>query len=674
LNPSASFRSLSPNISLITALCAGLVWAVPFLKAQTNPLRAAASAVESFDASGLREPVRIGAAGVAQEGDDPAYARPDFDDSKWLKVDAKTRLREYFPRSQSPVIWRRIRVKVYPGQTDLALQAYDISRAFEVYVNGQKLIASGQVEPYVAYTRDARLIARIPEEQLRTGIFVIAIRIRAPITAWTSAAPGFRASTLMLGNESALKDKNSLSMIGENAVPFLTNLLSLGVGLVALALFLSQRQRREYLWIFVLGMLNAAILPLLAISIIRNLPASLFISYEILRFGTNLTMILMVRAFLREPFGWLLLLGTSVGCFISYVFEVGYLYGALPYSFAVYEVIPIAIVFAVILPVLLFRQLRRGDREAGILLIPFFFYSLGVYGFMGARLLQQIPPLRSVALRAEQLIFGIPLGMLTVGLGDLGILIFYFSLAIILVIRAARISRQQAVLEGEMAAAREVQQVLLPDRVEAVPGFTVESVYQPAQQVGGDFFQILPAGEGGLLVVVGDVAGKGLPAAMLVSVLVGTIRGVAEYTEDPSELLANLNERLVGRGGGGFSTALVARISASGSVTIANAGHLSPYLDGREVELPGALPLGVMSGAAYETTQIFLAAGSRLTFYSDGVIEAQNQKGELFGFERGKEISTQSAAAIVEAAKQFGQSDDITVVAIERHIPIAAVA
>jgi hypothetical protein len=230
----------------------------------------------------------------------------------------------------------------------------------------------------------------------------------------------------------------------------------------------------------------------------------------------------------------------------------------------------------------------------------------------------------------------------------------------------AEMSRQQALLEGELAAAREVQQVILPEQAEAVPGFKVESVYQPARQVGGDFFQVLPAGQGGLLVVVGDVAGKGLPAAMLVSVLIGAIRGVAEYTKDPVEILGRLNERLIGRTQGGFSTALVARIAADGGVTIANAGHLSPYLDGQEIELQGALPLGVVKNAAYQVTRFHLPQGSRLTFYSDGVVEAQNAKGELFGFERGKAISTQSAAAIVEAATQFGQEDDITVVTIER--------
>jgi serine/threonine protein phosphatase PrpC len=230
----------------------------------------------------------------------------------------------------------------------------------------------------------------------------------------------------------------------------------------------------------------------------------------------------------------------------------------------------------------------------------------------------------------------------------------------------AEMSRQQALLENELAAAREVQQVILPERAEAVPGFNVESVYQPSRQVGGDFFQILPTDQGGLLVVVGDVAGKGLPAAMLVSVLIGAIRGAAEYTNDPAELLARLNERLIGRTQGGFSTALVARIEVDGSVIIANAGHLSPYLDGQEVELHGALPLGVVENATYQITHFHLPQGSRLTFYSDGVVEAQNQDGELFGFERGRVISVQPAAVIVQAVTQFGQEDDITVVTIER--------
>jgi Stage II sporulation protein E (SpoIIE) len=232
--------------------------------------------------------------------------------------------------------------------------------------------------------------------------------------------------------------------------------------------------------------------------------------------------------------------------------------------------------------------------------------------------------------------------------------------------RHIRAQAEKAVLEAEMAAARAVQQMILPEQSESFPGYTVETVYRPALQVGGDFFQVLPAGKCGLLIVVGDVAGKGLPAALLVSLLVGSIRATAEDTHDPVLILRKLHDRLMGRTCGGFSTALAAHIADDGLVTIANAGHLSPYLDGREVEIAGALPLGIIDGGQYETMTFVLQAGSRLTFYSDGVVEAQNETGELFGFERAKAISMEPAAAIVEAAVRFGQSDDITVVTIER--------
>ena len=109
-------------------------------------------------------------------------------------------------------------------------------------------------------------------------------------------------------------------------------------------------------------------------------------------------------------------------------------------------------------------------------------------------------------------------------------------------------------------------------------------------------------------------------------------------------------------------------------MTIANAGHLSPYLDGKEVELAGALPLGIMSGVAYETTRLTLAPGSRLTFYSDGVIEAQNEFGELLGFARGRELSKHPAALIVKVAQKFGQTDDITVVSVTRDVAIESAA
>lgn len=251
--------------------------------------------------------------------------------------------------------------------------------------------------------------------------------------------------------------------------------------------------------------------------------------------------------------------------------------------------------------------------------------------------------------------------IITICLGYAGLVVVSISEAR----RYARSQAEKASLEAEMAAARQVQQVILPEPGAVFPGYKVESVYRPAQQVGGDFFQMLQA-DGGMLVVVGDVAGKGLPAAMLVSMLVGVIRATADATHDPAMLLGKLHDRLLGHSAGGFSTALAAYIAADGEVTIANAGHLSPYLDGREVELPGALPLGVDGGGRYESVRLALPAGSQLTFLSDGVVEAQSASGELFGFDRAKAISRQAAAAIADEAVRFGQEDDITVVTVER--------
>jgi hypothetical protein len=233
--------------------------------------------------------------------------------------------------------------------------------------------------------------------------------------------------------------------------------------------------------------------------------------------------------------------------------------------------------------------------------------------------------------------------------------------------RRMRVTTEKAVLDTEMAAAREVQQVIVPEQAECFPGFCVDSTYVPAQQVGGDFFQILPDGDGGMLVVVGDVTGKGLSAAMLVSMLVGSIRTAAEDSHDPARILRKLHDRLLGRGSGGYATAIAARIGCDGTVTVANAGHLPPYLDGKEIELAGTLPLGFAGGGLYQTASFMIEPGSRLVFLTDGVVEAQGHGGELFGFDRTRKISTKTAAEIGDAARDFGQSDDITVVTIERN-------
>jgi serine phosphatase RsbU (regulator of sigma subunit) len=166
-----------------------------------------------------------------------------------------------------------------------------------------------------------------------------------------------------------------------------------------------------------------------------------------------------------------------------------------------------------------------------------------------------------------------------------------------------------------------------------------------------------------LLAVIGDVSGKGMPAAMTVSLLVGTVRTLAHFLHDPAEVLTAMNQRLIGRGSG-FTTALVLRLDPDGTLTAANAGHIAPYANGKELGLSNGLPLGITADAAYANSTLHLEADTTLTLLTDGVVEAQNAKGELFGFDRAAAISSKPAQKVAEAARTFGQQDDITVLSL----------
>jgi len=254
---------------------------------------------------------------------------------------------------------------------------------------------------------------------------------------------------------------------------------------------------------------------------------------------------------------------------------------------------------------------------------------------------------------------------------DLASIFFLGAVAYVLIERFAETHAERARLHGEFEAARTVQQVLIPDFLPAVAGLSVESAYLPAQEVGGDFFQVLAIpGSGDAFIVIGDVSGHGLKAAMTVSLIVGTLRTLAEYVVSPCEMLAGVNRRLYGRGAG-FATCLVLKITPEGDVTIANAGHPNPYLDGVEILTDSNLPLGIALEAQYEETRLHIDPGQAFTLVTDGVVEATAvTTRELFGFDRTQAISTQAAQAIAEAARAFGagspQADDITVLTVTR--------
>jgi hypothetical protein len=230
---------------------------------------------------------------------------------------------------------------------------------------------------------------------------------------------------------------------------------------------------------------------------------------------------------------------------------------------------------------------------------------------------------------------------------------------------------RQGALEQEFKSARELQQVLIPDVLPELPGFAVTSAYRPAQEVGGDFFQIIPLeGEsaGSTMILLGDVSGKGLKAAMTVSLIVGAARTLAKFAPHPADMLSELNVRLCGRMQGGFTTCLAMRLSPDGQCTMASAGHPAPFLNLHELELPGALPLGVMADTVYKEATFNLGEGDHFALYTDGLLEARSPSGEIFSFARLDKLfsSRPNADQATQAAVDFGQDDDITVLTLTR--------
>jgi len=221
---------------------------------------------------------------------------------------------------------------------------------------------------------------------------------------------------------------------------------------------------------------------------------------------------------------------------------------------------------------------------------------------------------------------------------------------------------ERAEMRGELSAARQVQHLLIPDKILVTPGVTVSSAFLPASEVGGDFYLCRALVNGAQRVLLGDVSGKGVAAALTSALLLGAADRCDDFR--PAAVLKELNAALRHSGIEGFTTCLCADLSATGILLIANAGQLPPYRNGQEIEIPAGLPLGVDAAVEYAETSLQLAPGDKLTFLSDGVVEARNAVGELFGFDRTRQLSSRAAQQIADAAVQFGQQDDITVLTL----------
>ena len=202
-----------------------------------------------------------------------------------------------------------------------------------------------------------------------------------------------------------------------------------------------------------------------------------------------------------------------------------------------------------------------------------------------------------------------------------------------------RIERER--IEQELRVARRIQQASLPKETPTLAGWQVSPFYQPAREVGGDFYDFFELEDGRVGVVVGDATGKGIPAALLAEATSNMLRAVAQALDStsPGKVLERVNETLLARiPPNMFVTCFYAILEPeSGSLTYANAGHDLPYLhrNGAAEELRArGMPLGLMPGMGYEEKEIILEAGEAALLYSDGLVEAHDPEGEMFGFPR----------------------------------------
>ncbi len=245
-----------------------------------------------------------------------------------------------------------------------------------------------------------------------------------------------------------------------------------------------------------------------------------------------------------------------------------------------------------------------------------------------------------------------------------------------------RIERER--VEQEMRLARSIQQASLPKEVPEPEGWQISPFYQPAREVGGDFYDFLELKDGQLGLVVGDATGKGVPAALVMASARSMLRAVAQAlgSTSPGNVLARVNDALVTDiPTNMFVTCFYAVLDAeTGHLVYANAGHDMPYVhrsDGAEELRARGMPLGLMPGMSYEEKVTILRAGEEALLYSDGLVEAHDPNGEMFGFPRLRALIAEHGEEgslgdfLLEELYSFvkegwEQEDDITLLTLRR--------
>jgi serine phosphatase RsbU (regulator of sigma subunit)/predicted ester cyclase len=256
--------------------------------------------------------------------------------------------------------------------------------------------------------------------------------------------------------------------------------------------------------------------------------------------------------------------------------------------------------------------------------------------------------------------------------------------------RLEQAMRERERIEQELRVARRIQQASLPEEVPQLEGWQISPLYRPAREVGGDFYDFHPLSEGRLGLVVGDATGKGVPAALVMSTTCGMLQLAAQGLDSssPGEVLVRVNEALLARiPTNMFVTCFYAILDPnSGTLRYANAGHDPPHVrrsdDNAEELRARGMPLGLMPGMEYEEEVASLREGESVLFYSDGLVEAHDPEGQMFGFPRLRALVAKHGEErslgeyLLEELYSFvgegwKQEDDITLLTLRCSVPLS---
>ncbi len=625
---------------------------------------------------------QVGDSPIDPATNQPLWAEPAFDDSHWETVDVASSAGTFDPIAGTAgyvpgwtarghkgywgFAWYRMRVHIesHPGVKLAIAGPSDVDDAYEVFDNGTHVGAFGDFSgdrPHI-YTTRPQMFA-LPADN-SGGTRLLAFRIwMDPYTLTQLDDVGGFHNPPLIGVDGAISAQQQVKwdeLYRAYAGTFIEGLVFCLLGIIALSLILFDRSDHIYFWIGALLLVQAANAFIASISTWTE-----WIPYFVVAPTRQIVIIPLIFAgwvmvwrvwFQQRRPSWiprvlvaqlaLLMLSNAIGdnfFFIS------------PSVDHVFHIVSLVT--------------RLGI--AGLLLLTVYTGILdqGLEGWFAlpAVLLAVFSEFSEELQFAHLINIWFPFGV-QFTTRQLANLLLVATLAVLLLRRLVLSLRRQRQIALDMKQAQEVQQVILPETRTVVPGFDIESEYRPALEVGGDFFQIIPdPADGSLLIVAGDVAGKGLKAGMLVALLVGAIRTVAQFDPDPTVLLDALNRRLLGRGEA-YATCLAMRIGSDGSVTLANAGHISPYLNGNPIAMEGSLPLGMTDKPEFSLLRFPLKPGDRLILISDGIAEATDSNGNLFGFDRIQALlaQTNSAEQVASTAQAFGQEDDISVISVTR--------